>query len=34
MLFVTEAFALVLAGIVAELYIGTVVAVMVGAFRR
>ena len=34
MLFITEAFALVLASLVAALYVGTVIAVMVGAFRR
>jgi hypothetical protein len=34
MLFPTEAFALIFAGIVAAVYIGTVIAVMVGAFRR
>jgi hypothetical protein len=34
MFVVTEAAALVFAAIVATLYVGTVVAVMVGAFRR
>jgi len=34
MLFITEAFTLVLASLVAALYLGTVIAVMVGAFRR
>ena len=34
MLFPLEAFALILAGIVAVFYLGTVIAVMVGAFRR
>ena len=34
MFFAMEAFGLVLAGLVAALYIGTVIAVMVGAFRR
>ena len=34
MLLAVEAAALVLAGLVAALYVGTVLAVMIGAFRR
>jgi hypothetical protein len=34
MFFALEAFALVIAAIVAALYLGTVIAVMVGAFWR
>ena len=34
MLFSMEAFAVVFGGLVAVVYIGTVVAVMLGAFRR
>jgi len=34
MLFAVEAAALVFAGLVAAFYVGTVLAVMIGAFRR
>ena len=33
-MFVLESFALVAGGLVVTLYLGTVIAVMVGAFRR